>query len=230
MGGSGWKRRSSRRFDTRGVDFGPVSTRGHHPAEPGRSGDVPSECGCVPARRVAAVRGRLGLQGGLREDAGIYREERTGRALHGPYRRDGVDDMAANGGIITSDDLRDYRIHLREPVRGAYRGYEIVSVAPTSSGGTAIVEMLNILEGFDVAGAGFGTAEGIHLLAESMKIASRTDSSTWGIPASSRCPWRRLRPRRMRLRGAARSTLARRASTATAIPQRTRVRARILHT
>ena len=82
-----------------------------------------------------------------------------------------VDDMAANGGIITSDDLRDYRIQLREPVRGTYRGYEIVSMAPTSSGGTAIVEMLNILEGFDVTGAGFGTAEGVHLLAESMKIA-----------------------------------------------------------
>ena len=82
-----------------------------------------------------------------------------------------VDDMAANGGIITSDDLRDYRIHLREPVRGTYRGYEIVSAPPASSGGTAIVEMLNILEGFDVAGAGFGTAEGVHLLAESMKIA-----------------------------------------------------------
>ena len=82
-----------------------------------------------------------------------------------------VEDMAVNGGIITSDDLRDYRIHLREPVRGTYRGYEIVSMAPASSGGTAIVEMLNILEGFDVAGAGFGTAEGVHLLAESMKLA-----------------------------------------------------------
>ena len=82
-----------------------------------------------------------------------------------------ADDMAANGGIITSDDLRDYRIHLRQPVRGTYRGYEIVSVGPASSGGTAIVEILNILEGFDVAGAGFGTAEGVHLLAESMKIA-----------------------------------------------------------
>ena len=82
-----------------------------------------------------------------------------------------VDDMTANGGIITSDDLRDYRIHLREPVMGTYRGYDVVSMAPTSSGGTAIVEMLNILEGFDVAGSGFGTAEGVHLLAESMKIA-----------------------------------------------------------
>ncbi|MDE2837675.1 MAG: gamma-glutamyltransferase [Chloroflexota bacterium] len=82
-----------------------------------------------------------------------------------------VDDMAANGGIVSSDDLRDYRIHQREPVTGTYRGYEIVSVGPASSGGTAIVEILNILEGFDVAGAGFGTAAGVHLLAESMKIA-----------------------------------------------------------
>ncbi len=82
-----------------------------------------------------------------------------------------ADDMASNGGIVTTDDLRDYRIHLREPVRGTYRGYEVVAMAPTSSGGTAIVEMLNILEGFDVTGAGFGTSEGVHLLAESMKIA-----------------------------------------------------------
>ncbi len=99
-----------------------------------------------------------------------------------------VDDMAANGGIITSDDLRDYRIQLREPVRGTYRGYEIVSMAPTSSGGTAIVEMLNILEGFDVTGAGFGTAEGVHLLAESMKIAFADRFEYLGDPGFAEVP------------------------------------------
>ena len=99
-----------------------------------------------------------------------------------------ADDMAANGGIITSDDLRDYRIHLREPVRGTYRGYEIVSMAPTSSGGTAIVEMLNILEGLDVGGAGFGTAEGVHLLAESMKIAFADRFEYVGDPAVVEVP------------------------------------------
>ena len=63
--------------------------------------------------------------------------------------------------FITRGGLcENYRIHLREPVRGTYRGYDIVSVAPTSSGGTAIIEILNILEGFDVASLGFGTAEG----------------------------------------------------------------------
>ena len=99
-----------------------------------------------------------------------------------------VDDMVANGGIITSQDLEDYRIHMREPVRGTYRGYEVVSVAPTSSGGTAIIEMLNILEGFDVAGHGFGTAQGIHLLAESMKIAFADRFEYMGDPGFVEVP------------------------------------------
>ena len=82
----------------------------------------------------------------------------------------------------------NYRIHLREPVRGAYRGYEIVSVAPTSSGGTAIIEILNILEGFDVGSLGFGTAEGAHLLAEAMKIAFADRFEYLGDPAFVEVP------------------------------------------
>ncbi len=97
-------------------------------------------------------------------------------------------DMAANDGIITEDDFANYRIHLREPVQGAYRGYEIVSVAPTSSGGTAIIEILNILEGFDVASLGFGTAEGSHLLAEAMKIAFADRFEYMGDPAFVEVP------------------------------------------
>ena len=99
-----------------------------------------------------------------------------------------AEDMAANGGVITEDDLANYRIHLREPVRGAYRGYEIVSVAPTSSGGTAIIEILNILEGFDVTGMGFGTAAGAHLLAEAMKIAFADRFEYLGDPAFVEVP------------------------------------------
>ena len=97
-------------------------------------------------------------------------------------------DMAVNGGIITEEDFENYRIHLREPVRGAYRGYDIVSVAPTSSGGTAIIEILNILEGFDVASLGFGTAEGAHLLAEAMKIAFADRFEYMGDPAFVEVP------------------------------------------
>ena len=107
---------------------------------------------------------------------------------NGPIGEMVADDMAANGGIITSRDLESYQIHLREPVRGTYRGYEVVSVAPTSSGGTAIIEMLNILEGFDLAGAGFGTVEGVHLLAESMKIAFADRFEYMGDPGFVEVP------------------------------------------
>ena len=82
-----------------------------------------------------------------------------------------AEDMRANGGIITLDDLRSYEIRYRQPVRGSYRGREIVAVGPTSSGGVHIVQALNILEGFDIDAMGFGTGESAHLLAEVLKIA-----------------------------------------------------------
>lgn len=82
-----------------------------------------------------------------------------------------VDDMTANGGLITMDDLRQYQIYEREPVRGTYRGYEIVAMGPASSGGTHIIQMLNIFEGFDIGGLGFGSPDTVHVIAEAMKIA-----------------------------------------------------------
>lgn len=90
---------------------------------------------------------------------------------HGPLGRAIAGDMARNGGLITLADLDTYRIYERAPVCGTYRGYEIVSMAPVSSGGTQIIQMLNILEGFDVGAMGFGTADTVHLFAEVMKIA-----------------------------------------------------------
>jgi gamma-glutamyltranspeptidase/glutathione hydrolase len=77
--------------------------------------------------------------------------------------------MAANGGIITLEDLQQYEAVQREPVRGTYRDYEIVSMPPPSSGGVVLVEMLNILEGFDLAAAGHNSALYLHLLTESMR-------------------------------------------------------------
>jgi gamma-glutamyltranspeptidase/glutathione hydrolase len=80
-------------------------------------------------------------------------------------------EMAANGGLITLEDLKNYRAVVREPIRGEYRGYEIISMPPPSSGGTAMVQMLNILEGYDIAGNGFGSAANMHLMAEAMRRA-----------------------------------------------------------
>ncbi len=84
-----------------------------------------------------------------------------------------VADLRANGGLITLDDLAEYRVYERAPVRSWYRGHEIVSTAPPSSGGTHIAQMLNLLEAFPLGRdeLGFGTPASIHLLAEAHKIA-----------------------------------------------------------
>jgi gamma-glutamyltranspeptidase/glutathione hydrolase len=82
-----------------------------------------------------------------------------------------VEDMARNGGLITADDLAGYRLHERPAIRGRYRGYDIASMGPVSSGGTHIVQMLRILEGYDLRAMGFGSVERVHLIAEALKIA-----------------------------------------------------------
>ena len=79
-------------------------------------------------------------------------------------------DMKSNNGIISMDDLNQYKVKYREPVRGTYRGYEIVGVGPVSSGATHIIQALNILESFNVSDMNFGSAEYIHLLAETLKL------------------------------------------------------------
>jgi gamma-glutamyltranspeptidase/glutathione hydrolase len=82
-----------------------------------------------------------------------------------------ADFMKKNGGIITLEDLQKYRAIEREPIRGTYRGYEIVSMPPPSSGGVVMVHMLNILEGFDLREIGHNSALYLHLLTEAMRRA-----------------------------------------------------------
>jgi gamma-glutamyltranspeptidase/glutathione hydrolase len=80
-------------------------------------------------------------------------------------------EMKRTGGILTRDDLRKYEPRRRPALRGTYRGYEVLSIPPPSSGGTALVEMLNILEGYDLHEKGFGSAAVVHLLAEASRRA-----------------------------------------------------------
>src|SRR5918995_3475420 len=68
-------------------------------------------------------------------------------------------EMRRGGGLITRADLRIYRAIRRRPLHGTYRGYEVLSAPPSSSGGTALIEMLNVLEGYVLAAAGFGSAD-----------------------------------------------------------------------
>ena len=82
-----------------------------------------------------------------------------------------VREMRNNGGLITLQDLASYRPIVREPIRGVYRGYEIYSMPPPSSGGVHLVQLLNILEGFPIREIGHNSAATIHLMAEAMKRA-----------------------------------------------------------
>jgi gamma-glutamyltranspeptidase/glutathione hydrolase len=81
-------------------------------------------------------------------------------------------EMKASGkGLISKADLAAYKPAIRTPVRGTYRGYEIISMAPPSSGGTHVIEILNILEGFNMTRIGYQTPESLHVMAEAMKRA-----------------------------------------------------------
>ncbi len=80
-------------------------------------------------------------------------------------------EMARAGGLITTEDLAKYQALVREPVRGTYRGYDILSMPPPSSGGTHVIEILNILEGYPIGTLGFGSAQTMHLMAEAMQRA-----------------------------------------------------------
>jgi gamma-glutamyltranspeptidase/glutathione hydrolase len=100
--------------------------------------------------------------------------------------------MAANGGLIDQNDLSAYKVATREPVRGTYRGYEILGPPPPSSSGVHIVQMLNILEGFDIGGLGFGSADAVHFLAEALKIAFADRAVATADPAFIKVPVERL--------------------------------------
>ena len=80
-------------------------------------------------------------------------------------------EMAANGGLITRADLAAYQPKKRRPVMGTYRGYGIISMPPISSGGVGLIQMLNILEGYDLAASGFGSAQTVHVMVEAMRRA-----------------------------------------------------------
>ena len=105
---------------------------------------------------------------------GFYRGE-TARLIEA--------EMKKHGGLITARDLEAYRALRRTPVRGSYRGYGVISMPPISSGGTALIQMLNILEGYDLEASGYGSAETVHLIAEVMRRAFSDRARYLGDPA-----------------------------------------------
>ncbi|EDS3842687.1 gamma-glutamyltransferase [Salmonella enterica] len=110
----------------------------------------------------------------------------------GDIARQIAQQMQQNGGLITTDDLAAYQAVERTPVSGEYRGYQIFSMPPPSSGGIHIVQILNILENFDVNKYGFGSADAIQIMAEAEKYAYADRSEYLGDPDFVNVPWQAL--------------------------------------
>ena len=107
---------------------------------------------------------------------------------HGAMARELAASLQKGGGLITADDLAHYEVKEREPLRGTYRGYEIISAPPPSSGGTTLIEALNILEGYNLKGAGDRSSQSVHLTAEAFRRAFYDRAEFLGDPDFSKIP------------------------------------------
>ena len=101
-------------------------------------------------------------------------------------------EMQKNGGLITKEDLAAYKAVERTPISGDYRGYQVYSMPPPSSGGIHIVQILNILENFDMKKYGFGSADAMQIMAEAEKYAYADRSEYLGDPDFVKVPWQAL--------------------------------------
>ena len=107
---------------------------------------------------------------------------------HGAMARELAAAIHKGGGMVTAADLAAYEVKEREPIRGSYRGYDIISAPPPSSGGVALVEILNILEGYDLAKSGNRSADAIHLEAEAFRRAFYDRADFMGDPDFTKVP------------------------------------------
>jgi len=107
---------------------------------------------------------------------------------HGAMARELAEAIQKGGGLVTADDLAQYEVKERQPVRGTYRGYDVISAPPPSSGGASLIEILNILEGYDLAKQGDRSAEGIHLTAEAFQRSFFDRAEFLGDPDFAKIP------------------------------------------
>ncbi len=140
-----------------------------------RDGEYFKEGDVLRQPELALTLARIG-QFGARE---FYTGE-TARAI--------AADMKANGGLITLEDLKNYTAKEREPLKGTYRGYDIISMPPPSSGGIVLLETLNMLEKFDLKPLGYNSAAKYHLIAEVERRAFADRAEYMGDPDFSDVP------------------------------------------
>jgi gamma-glutamyltranspeptidase/glutathione hydrolase len=162
-----------------------------------------SDCAADMARDPDIARlylpGGAPIAPGTRLVAAAYADTLRAIAQEGPdllyggaLGRTYADHTASAGGYLTQADLDAVRTVTRDPLRGTYRGHEIVGPPPPTSGPLHILQMLNILEGYDIASLGFGSADTVHLLAEVLKIAFADRAAATADPAFVKVPVDRI--------------------------------------
>jgi gamma-glutamyltranspeptidase/glutathione hydrolase len=133
------------------------------------------------------------------ESDGIFKQPELAKTLeriaekpddfyHGTLARELAAAIQKGGGLVTVEDLAQYEVKERQPIRGTYRGYDVISAPPPSSGGVALVEILNILGGYDLAKQGADSADAIHLTAEAYQRAFFDRAEFLGDPDFSKIP------------------------------------------
>ena len=131
---------------------------------------------------VTYAPGEILIQSDLAQSLKLIAQQGPEAFYRGPIGGAIVAAVGRAGGHLTVDDFRSYEAVVREPVQGSYRGYEILSMPPPSSGGVHILQILNVLEGYPIGFLGHHGAETIHLMAEAMKYAYADRSQYLGDP------------------------------------------------
>jgi gamma-glutamyltranspeptidase / glutathione hydrolase len=137
--------------------------------------------------------------GNLYQPGDVFRQPELARTLEriaakpddfykGTLARELAEAMQRGGGLITAQDLAEYEVKERQPIKGTYRGYEIFSAPPPSSGGITMLEALNILEGYDLARMGDRSADSIHVTVEAFRRAFYDRAEFLGDPDFSQLP------------------------------------------
>ncbi len=132
------------------------------------------------------------VQGDYAEALTLIAQQGEGALHGGPLGDLLVECMERTGGFISRQDLVGYRVVERAPIRARYRGWEILGPPPPAASGVHIAQMLNILEGYDIARMGYGTVETLHLLAEVLKIAFADRAEASGDPDFVKVPVERI--------------------------------------
>ena len=159
-----------------------------------RKNDVP-DCPvseCPSSSLVTYQAGDTLVQPDLARTLRLIAENGIDGFYRGPVAQSIVDTLASSSRPMTLEDLSSYRIVMRKPIHGTYRGYQVYSMPAPSSGGVHLIQMLNILERFPLSEYGAGSAKTIHLIAESARLAYADRAEYLGDPDYVNVPQRGL--------------------------------------